>query len=109
LRGLAEEFERDVQMLQQEFSKEKEQVMTRHLLEKRELEDIMAAVDSEEAEREGDDIGDHENYRELIRNKNMEEVNHMRMNLMNLTVELENKFDKQFNRYTQQTTQKTDL
>jgi hypothetical protein len=72
--------------------------MTRHLLEKRELEDIMAAVESEEAERESEDHHEHENYREMIKNRNMEDVNHMRMNLLGQTVDLETKFDKQFNR-----------
>jgi hypothetical protein len=108
LRGLAEEFERDVQLLQQEFTKEKDQVMTRHLLEKRELEDIMSAVEQEEVERAQEEHHDYENYREMIKNKTSDEVSVMRVNLLSQTLELESKFDKQFNKYTTDTQDMTD-
>merc|ERR1719421_1143914 len=68
-------------MLEEEFKVERDQLMERHALERRELMIIVQQVEQEEKNREQMDVTEHQSQFELIRNKNIEEDHQMRSNL----------------------------
>jgi len=74
LLGLEQEFEEELQTLENEFDKERRLIVSQHSSEVKELNDIMTAIDAEEQEREAEARQEHEQLREEIRNKNLEEV-----------------------------------
>merc|ERR1719183_1315495 len=81
LLALEEEFRRDVATLTEEFRLEREQIMDKHMLEKRELTLIVQQVEHDEKNREQADITDHQAQFEMIRNRNIEEDHQMKSNL----------------------------
>merc|ERR550514_2633210 len=81
LQALEEDFQNDVKTLEDEFKVERDQLMERHTLEKRELMIIVQQVEQEERNREQMDVTEHQSQFELIRNKNIEEDHQMRSNL----------------------------
>ena len=68
-------------------------IVKQHALESQELSDIMAAVDAEEQEREAEAKQEHEQMREEIRNKNLEEINMLRIGLDSQIEDLEQHFE----------------
>jgi hypothetical protein len=56
-------------------------VECQHASERSELQDIITAVEAEEREREAEGRQEHEQLREEIRNKNLEDINVLRMTL----------------------------
>merc|ERR1719183_1530888 len=78
LQALEEDFQNDVKTLDDEFKVERDQLMERHTLEKRELTVIVQQVEQEERNREQMDVTEHQSQFELIRNKNIEEDHQMR-------------------------------
>lgn len=81
LLALEKEFEQDLRELEQEFRLEKEKIVSQHTLEKNELLRIMNAVEQQEKEREAETRQEHEQLREEIRNKNLEDINVLRITL----------------------------
>merc|ERR1719253_984547 len=81
LEALGEEFKDEVKILEQEFQAERDTLLDRHTLEKRELQIIVQQVEEEEKQREQHDITEHQSQYELIRNRNIEEDHQMRSNL----------------------------
>jgi hypothetical protein len=79
--GLGQEFETEVSAIEAEFHAERDQLVDRHTLEKRELQLIVQQVEQEEKQRETVDITEHQSQYELIRNRNIEEDHQMRSNL----------------------------
>jgi hypothetical protein len=91
--GLESDFEAELSVLQAEFSLEREAVIKQHAREKAELLSVMQAVDGQETEREAEDKQEHEQLREEIRNKNLEDINVLRITLDSLIEELEQHFE----------------
>ena len=60
------DFERDLRVIETEFSTEKNKIVKQHALEKNELLDIMHAIDAEEKEREAEAKQEHEQLRENL-------------------------------------------
>merc|ERR1719248_346364 len=81
--------------------------MKKHAQERAELHDIMAAVDAEEHERESESKQEHEQTREEIRNKNLEDINVLRITLESTIEELERHFESAHLNYLQHTDQRT--
>jgi dynein regulatory complex subunit 2 len=81
LLGLEKEFERDLRELEQEFTAEKLKITAQHSAEKHELVRIMGAVEQQEKEKEAEARQEHEQLREEIRNKNLEDINVLRITL----------------------------
>ncbi|RHY60375.1 hypothetical protein DYB34_009678 [Aphanomyces astaci] len=75
LLGLEDEFEKDLHALEREFSVERDKIHKQHTVEKNELLSIMRAVETQEKEREAEARQEHEQLREEIRNKNLEDIN----------------------------------
>ncbi|GLE05591.1 hypothetical protein PINS_up014623 [Pythium insidiosum] len=78
LLGLEKEFEKDLRELEQEFTIEKDKIVAQHAMEKNELQRIMNAVEAQEKEKEAEARQEHEQLREEIRNKNLEDINVLR-------------------------------
>lgn len=79
MKGLHEEFMRDINILEKEFDDEKEQSIRMHKMQVKELEDMIETVKEEEKKKQEDANSEHQGYREETKNKNLEETNHMRM------------------------------
>ncbi|GMH64866.1 hypothetical protein TrRE_jg9644, partial [Triparma retinervis] len=107
LLGLEQEFEDELQTLENEFDKERRLVVSQHSSEVKELNDIMTAIDAEEQEREAEARQEHEQLREEIRNKNLEEINVLRITLDTQIETLEGLFENAHYGYLQHTDQRT--
>ncbi|KAF1787746.1 hypothetical protein GQ600_24485 [Phytophthora cactorum] len=97
------------EQLEQEFQTEKNKLITQHTMERNELQRIMQAVDQQEKEREADAKQEHEQLREEIRNKNLEDINVLRITLDSSIEELEQHFETAHLNYLQNTDQHQDL
>lgn len=104
---LEREFEKDLATLAEEFNAEKRDIKRRHLLSKTELVDIMGAVESEEKERDAEEKQEFEQTREEIRNKNLEDLNVLKITLESQIEELEKHFESAHLNYLQNTDQRT--
>ncbi|GBG25483.1 Coiled-coil domain-containing protein 65 [Hondaea fermentalgiana] len=107
LLALESEFESEMTEIAAEFNAEREQIIQQHKLEKQELLDIVAAVESKESEREAEARQEHEQTREEVRNKNLEDVNILRITLESTIEELERCFESAHLNYLQNTDQRT--
>lgn len=107
LLALEQEFEKELQALEKEFKDEGARVMAQHASETCELQDIMAAVEAQEEERESEARQEHEQLREEIRNKNLEEINVLRITLDTQIEDLEQHFETAHIHYLQNTDQRT--
>ncbi|DBA04876.1 TPA: hypothetical protein N0F65_006878 [Lagenidium giganteum] len=107
LLALEKEFEQDLRELEQEFTIEKEKIVTQHTMERNELLHIMHAVEQQEKDREAEARQEHEQLREEIRNKNLEDINVLRITLDSSIEELEQHFETAHLNYLQNTDQRT--
>ena len=105
LTKLEEEFERDLKTLKIEFLTERSHLQAQHAREVRELQNIIQAVETEENERILESKQNHETEREEIRNKNLEGINELRINLENKIEDLERQFDDAHSSYVDNTAQ----
>lgn len=102
-----QEFEKELHTLEAEFKAEKEEIMKQHTKETQELRNIMAAVEVEEQEREAEAKQEHEQLRGEIRNRNLEEINMLRIHLDSQIEQKETEFDSAHLAYLEQTNQCT--
>merc|ERR1719506_1679532 len=107
LAGTELEFEKDLQELMDEFGAERAEMMGSHARHKKEMLDIMATMEAEFNEQEGDARQEFESNREEIKNKNSEEYNVLRFTLEGLIEELERHFDSAHANYMATTEQRT--
>jgi len=107
LLALENEFENDLRTLEDEFDAESLEISTQHQNETNQLHDIMTAVDIDEKERETDAKHEHEQLREEIRNKNLEDINVLRITLESQIEDLEKHFEHAHLNYLQNTDQRT--
>ena len=81
IQGLMEEFRRDVNILEGEFLTERQEMEQTHHDHLKELNDMIETV-KEEDRRKAEEIRTEEQaFREEIKNKNLEELQHMKFNL----------------------------
>lgn len=88
-----------------EFETERQHIISQHTRESKELNGIIAAVEEEEKKKVEDAKQAHETEREEIRNKNLEDINMLRINLENKIEDLERQFDEAHQQYVEQTDQ----
>lgn len=103
LANLQSEIERDLKAIKLEFNTEKEAIVNQHMMETKEMRGIITAVEGQEAERIGEAKQAHETEREEIRNKNLEGINELRINLENKIDDLEKQFDDAHQNYVENT------
>jgi len=107
LLALENSFNRELGLMRADFVSERTAMNTQHTRERRQLQDIIAAVDAEEKEREVEGKQEHEQMREEIRNKNLEDINVLRITLEGTIEELERHFEQAHMQYLQNTDQQT--
>jgi len=105
--SLEQEFEKQLGTIEAEFMAEKESIITHHSQEVQELRAVMHAVADDEDEMENESKQEHEQHREEIKNKNLEEINMLRIQLDSQIEELEQKFENAHLNYLQSTDQRT--
>merc|ERR1711937_1120255 len=103
LQALEDDFQKDVATLEEEFRVEREQIMEKHTLEKRELTIIVQQVEQDEKNREQQDVTEHQPAYELIRNKNIEEDHQMRSHLEERIEQMKEKCNARLQNYRTQT------
>merc|ERR1719262_250469 len=103
LQALEDDFQKDVATLEEEFRVEREQIMEKHTLEKRELTIIVQQVEQDEKNREQQDVTEHQSAYELIRNKNIEEDHQMRSHLEEKIEQMKEKCNAHLQNYRTQT------
>jgi hypothetical protein len=104
---LERSFQAELKNLQTVFLSEKDAISFKFAREKRDLKSIIGAIEKEEQEREGEAKHAFEQLREEIRNRNLEDVNMLRINLDAQIEELEQHFETAHLNYLQQTAVRT--
>jgi DNA anti-recombination protein RmuC len=99
LRGLHEEFERDLSIIKAEFDREKHEIDNSHHMERQELRDMIETIDEEENSKLKKMKDDFESLREETKNKNVEELESMKHDLIKKIDDLDKEFEVSFNRY----------
>jgi hypothetical protein len=107
LYALERNFQNELKTIQQDFLNEKEVMLSKFNREKRELQAIIDAIEQEEDMRNNEAKHAFEQLREEIRNKNLEEINMLRISLDAQIEELEQHFETAHLNYLQQTAQRT--
>jgi len=107
LLGLENDFEKELRILEEEFSVERNMIEQTHSQEVAELHAIMAAVEQENNDAEAEAKQEHEQLREEIRNRNLEDINVLRITLDSTIEELEQHFETAHLNYLQNTDQRT--
>ena len=107
LYDLERRFQNELKTIQTDFQTERDTLTEKFKNEKRALSAIIVAVDSEEEERENEVKHAFEQLREEIRNRNLEDINMLRISLDAQIEELEQNFETAHLNYLQQTAQRT--
>lgn len=107
LLALENEFEADLRVLDAEFQAERDAIRDQHARETGELQDLVAAVTKEEGEKENESRQEFEQMREMIRNKNLEDIHVLQSFLDNNIEDLERNFETAHLNYLQNTDQRT--
>ena len=108
LRGLHEEFERDLTIVKAEFDREKREIEQSHDMERQELRDMIETIEEEENAKLKKMKDDFESLREETKNKNVEELESMKHDLIKKIEDLDKEFEVNFNRYVSDTESKAE-
>jgi len=107
MRGLHEEFERDVRILKEEYDLEKNDIARTHDAETQELREMIETIEEEELHKLRLLKDNFLAEKEQTRNKNLEEAETMKMDLIKKIDALDSEFEVQFNTYMTATEGKT--
>jgi len=107
LYSLERNFHSQLKVLQGDFKKEKDLMVSKFGHEKNELQSILKSIEDHEESCDNDAKHAFEQLREEIRNKNLEEINMLRISLDAQIEELEQHFETAHLNYLQQTAQRT--
>ena len=107
MRGLHEEFERDVRILKEEYDREKADIARTHDAETQELEQMIETIHEEETQKMRLIKDNFLAEKEQTRNKNVEEAETMKMDLIKKIDFLDNAFEVEFQQYMHETEPKT--
>ena len=107
LRGLHEEFERDVRILKNEFDTEKDDIERNHDAETNELTEMIETIKEEEENKLKMIKETFMAEKEQVKNKNSELQDNMKMDLVKKINELDGEFEVNFRRYIVETENKT--
>jgi dynein regulatory complex subunit 2 len=96
LRGLHEEFENDVKMIKLEYDREREDIERNHYMETRELREMILTIEEEENAKLKEMQDQHDGLREETKNKNVEELESMKHELIKQIEKLDKDFEQHF-------------
>ncbi len=103
LRGLHEEFDMDVKMIKSEYDREREDIESNHYMETRELREMIKTIEEIENESLKNMQDAHDGLREETKNKNVEELESMKHELIKQIEKLDKEFEVHFNKYVADT------
>jgi len=103
LRGLDEEFKRDIDIVQNEFDGEKADINASHNMERRELKDMIETINEEEENKLNEMKEAYDGSREETKNKNVEDLESMKHDLIKKIEDLDKEFEVSFNKYVSDT------
>jgi hypothetical protein len=92
LRGLDEEFKRDVDIIKDEYDRERKDIEKTHELETEELREMIQTITDEEHSKLQQMSQDFEALREETKNRNVEELEGMKFILIGKIEELDKEF-----------------
>eukprot|EP00968_Pinguiococcus_pyrenoidosus_P022485 scaffold3273_cov244-Pinguiococcus_pyrenoidosus.AAC.2 len=104
---LESRFQEELEELSHEHQAEKERMGKTHDADVQEFNDIIAAIEAEEAERETEAKQEHDSVREDIKNRNSDDLQLLRMTLDQRIEELEQSFESAHLTYLQNTDSRT--
>ena len=107
LYSVEKNFQTDLKTMQSDFHLEKEKMLIKFRQEKKELQAVIETIESDENDRESEAKHSFEQLREEIRNRNLEEINMLRISLDAQIEDLEQHFETAHLNYLQQTAQRT--
>lgn len=107
LYALEKNFQTDLKTMQSDFHLEKDKMLVKFRQEKKELLAVIETIEADENDREAEAKHSFEQLREEIRNRNLEEINMLRISLDAQIEELEQHFETAHLNYLQQTAQRT--
>mmetsp|Transcript_37838 Transcript_37838/g.46044 ORF Transcript_37838/g.46044 Transcript_37838/m.46044 type:complete len:381 (-) Transcript_37838:403-1545(-) len=107
MRGLHEEFERDVRILKEEYDREKSDIARTHDAETQELHEMIETIREEEVAKLRQIRDNFLAEKEQTRNKNVEEAETMKMDLIKKIDSLDNAFEVEFQQYMHETEPRT--
>ena len=107
LYALEKNFQNELKTMQNDFHQEKENMMAKFRQEKKELTAVIETIESDENDRESEAKHSFEQLREEIRNRNLEEINMLRISLDAQIEDLEQHFETAHLHYLQVTAQRT--
>lgn len=103
LARLEDEFARDLAAVEDEHEEERSGAAATHEKRRAELRGIVEAVEADDRRRTDESRQAHETEREEIRNKNLEDINMLRINLENKIEDLAKQFDTAHQQYVDHT------
>ena len=109
LRGLQEEFERDLSIIKEEFDNEKKEIELSHTHERQELKDMIETIEEEEQNKLNEMKELNDSHREETKNKNVEDLEQMKHDLIKTIEALDKEFERNFNKYLTDTQTKSTL
>jgi dynein regulatory complex subunit 2 len=107
LYALERGFEHELRAVQSGFQKEKDIIVSKFSSERKDLTALIDCIDKDESEREAEAKHAFETLREELRNRNLEDINMLRISLDAQIEELEQHFETAHLNYLQQTAQRT--
>ena len=107
LKGLHEEFERDLSILKTEFDIEKYGIHRGHMMEKAELENMIETIEEEETSKLQKLEDNFNEVREETKNTKMEELESMKHDLIKKIEALDENFEISFSNYVTETDSKS--
>lgn len=107
IRGLQEEFRRDVTILENEYSLEREEMERTHRNHIKELEDMIDTVKEEDKKKLDETKSEEQAFREEIKNKNIEDQNHMKLYLESKANKYYTELEQMSQKYTSDTQKRT--
>ena len=108
LRGLDEEFQRDINIIKDEFDTEKTEIDKQHTQETQELRDMIETIREEEESKLADMKSAFEGKREGVKNQNVEDLESMKHDLIKKIELLDQQFEKNFQQFVSDTETKAE-
>eukprot|EP00892_Ulva_mutabilis_P004203 jgi/Ulvmu1/2154/UM129_0014.1 len=105
MKALDEDFNRKLTALDEEAGAERSEMAAAHARHKKDMNDVIMAMQTQFTELEGDLRQDYEAAREEIKNKNTEDFNVMKITLESNIDDLEKKFEVSHDAYLMQTSE----
>ena len=99
LRGLKEEFKRDVSIIKEEVDTEKREIAQSHREETRELHDMIETIREEEEAKLAKMKNDFDGHKVETQNKHVEDLDQMRNALTKQIEDYDDKFEVNFQNY----------